>query len=52
VEARWEDLSSPVFASGPTRGGDAWIATMLVESFRPSALIDGLQLLGRRPFAG
>ena len=47
VEARWEDLSSPVFASGPTRGGDAWIATMLVESFRPSALIDGLPQPGR-----
>jgi hypothetical protein len=47
VEARWEDLGSPVVASGPTRGGDAWIATMLVESFRPSALVDGLPQPGR-----
>lgn len=42
VEARWEELGAPVLASGPTRGGDAWIATMLVESFRPSASVDGL----------
>jgi hypothetical protein len=47
VEARWEDLGSPVLASGPTRAGDAWIATMLVESFRPSAFVNGRPQPGR-----
>jgi hypothetical protein len=47
VEACWEDLGTPVLASGPTRARDAWIATMLVESSRPSALVDGVPQLGR-----
>ena len=46
VDARWDDLGPPVFASGPTRTGDAWIATMLVESFRPSATINGARQTG------
>jgi hypothetical protein len=41
IDARWEDLDTPSFASGPTRLKDAWITTMLVESRRPSVLVDG-----------
>jgi hypothetical protein len=47
VEARWEDLGAPVYASGPTRDADGWIATMLVESFRPSASLNGVPQPGR-----
>jgi hypothetical protein len=42
VDARWEDLDTPSFASGPTRLRDAWITTMLVESLRPSVTFNGV----------
>jgi len=41
VDARWEDLDTPSFASGPTRQRDAWITTLLVESLRPSVSFNG-----------
>lgn len=41
IDARWEDFDEPVFASGPTRTGEAWISTQLMESLRPSATIGG-----------
>jgi hypothetical protein len=41
VEAAWEVLSPPVFSSGTTAAGDARITTLLTESHRPSALVNG-----------
>lgn len=41
VEARWAGIDHHVFASGPTSTGDARITTLLVESLRPSASING-----------
>lgn len=41
IEARWADLSPPVFGTGPARGGDVSIATMLTESLSPSVRING-----------
>ena len=41
IEARWADLSPPVFGIGPARGGEVTIATMLTESLSPSARVNG-----------
>jgi hypothetical protein len=41
IDARWEELDIPSFASGATRLRDAWITTLLVESLRPSATFNG-----------
>lgn len=46
IEARWADLSAPVFGTGPARGGDVTIATVLTESMAPSVRING------RPYPG
>jgi hypothetical protein len=40
IEARWEEIAPPVFASGPARGGN-WIASTLLEARRAAARIDG-----------
>jgi hypothetical protein len=41
VEARWEALGTPVFASGPTRDGSAAITTVLVSAGAGALLVDG-----------
>ena len=46
IEARWADLSPPVFGIGPARGGDVTIATMLVESRSPSVRVNGHEYPG------
>jgi hypothetical protein len=46
VEARWEDLGAPVFASGPTRDGSAAITTMLVGARRGAVTVDGRMAAG------
>ena len=40
IEARWADLSAPVFGTGQARGGNT-IATMLTESMSPSVRVNG-----------
>jgi hypothetical protein len=46
IDARWEDLDTPSFASGPTRLRDAWITTLLVEALRPTVSFNGRQQHG------
>jgi hypothetical protein len=46
VEARWDTLSPPVFATGPTSRGDAFITTMLTEAHQPSATVNGIRQPG------
>ncbi len=46
VEARWETLSPPVYASGPTNLGDARITSLLTESIQPSATVNGHRQAG------
>ena len=41
VEAAWEVLSPPIYASGTTAQGDARITSLLTESHQPSALVNG-----------
>jgi hypothetical protein len=48
IEARWADLSPPVFGTGPARGGGVAIATMLTESMSPSVRVNGRTYPGRR----
>ena len=45
IEARWENVAPPVFASGPARGGNQ-IATMLVEARRAGARVNGVEVPG------
>jgi hypothetical protein len=45
IEARWENLAPPVFASGPARGGNQ-IATMLVEARRAVTQVNGVEVSG------
>ena len=47
IEARWADLSAPVFGTGPARGGGVAIATMLTESLSPSVRVNGRSYPGR-----
>ena len=46
VDARWETLSPPVFATGPTSSRDALITTMLTEAHQPSATVNGIRQPG------
>jgi hypothetical protein len=45
IEARWEEIAAPVFATGPARGGN-WIASTLLEARRAGARIDGAAVPG------
>ncbi|MFN8623658.1 MAG: hypothetical protein U0869_23200 [Chloroflexota bacterium] len=49
VEARWEEIGEPVFASGPTHDGSAAISTALVSAARGSIIVDG-RAVGGAPF--
>jgi hypothetical protein len=46
IDARWETLSPPVYASGPTSSRDAHITTMLTEAHLPSATVNGIRQPG------
>ena len=46
VDARWETLSPPVFATGPTSTRDALITSMLTEAHQPSASVNGIRQPG------
>jgi hypothetical protein len=46
VDARWETLSPPVYATGPTSSRDALITTMLTEAHLPSATVNGIRQPG------
>jgi hypothetical protein len=46
LDARWETLSPPVYASGPTSRGDAQITSMLTEAHLPSATVNGIRQPG------
>lgn len=46
VLARWETLSPPVYATGPTSSRDALITSMLTESHQPSATVNGVRQPG------
>jgi len=46
VDARWDALSPPVYATGPTINRDALITTMLTESHQPSAMVNGVRQPG------
>ena len=48
VDARWETLSPPVYASGPTDMKDVFITTMLTEAHQPSAMVNGIRQPGGR----
>jgi len=47
LEARWEQLGEPVFATGLTRDGLSAITTVLVSARRATIAIDGRRLPGR-----
>lgn len=46
VDARWDTLSPPVYASGPTSSRDAQITTLLSEAHQPSATVNGIRQPG------
>ena len=45
IEARWEEIAPPVFASGPARGGNQ-IATTLADARRATARVNGVDIPG------
>jgi hypothetical protein len=45
IEARWEEIAPPVFASGPARGGNP-IASMLLEARRAAVRVNGVEVPG------
>lgn len=46
VDARWEPLGPPVYATGPTSSRDALITTMLTEAHMPNATVNGIRQPG------
>jgi hypothetical protein len=46
VDARWEEMGEPSFATGPTRDGTSSITTMLIAAGRAMMTLDGAVVAG------